>query len=358
MSVGNNTPSFNEKLLETRFDNKEVNGKVNYNDIRLFAGRSNKGLADKIADRLGIKVSNCKFDSFSNTEIRVIPGESVRKRKVYIVQTGAYTNNCSINDYIIETLLLMDAVHRSDAKEINLLMPCYPYARQDKKDKSRAPISAKTIADILKVCHLDRIVCVDLHAAGIQGFFDCACDNLYSIGPICEYLTENLFKNSENYQEEFVAISPDEGALKRTKKYAEKLGLKYLGMSKHRNYDKKNEIESTELMGNPNLIKDRTVIIFDDMIDTGGTMVASVNYLVENGAKDAIVVVSHGILSGPAIDRINSCDHLRYILVSDSLPQEENLKKTDKLKVFTLADMYAEVIRRLESRESISDLFG
>jgi ribose-phosphate pyrophosphokinase len=327
------------------------------NDIRIFSGNSNRPLADKIAQKLGLKVCECTIDEFSNTEIRIIPNESVRKKNVYIVQTGSYDSVHSINDYLMETLLLMDAVHRSGATEINLLVPCYPYSRQDKKDKARAPISAALVANLFMTCHVTRIVCVDLHAASIQGLFSGPCDNLYCVKPIIEYLEKDLFIKSPNYQDEFVAISPDAGAVKRVSVYAGKMKLKYMVMSKERNYDEKNIVENTILLGDPILIKNKTVLIFDDMIDTAGTIIKSVDYLVENGAKDAVVVVAHGILSGPAIDRINKCKAIKYVLVSDSLPQEENLKKTTKLRVFTLSDMYAEVITRLENKDSISEMF-
>ena len=337
---------------------EEQSGKLRKN-MRLFAGNSNRPLAEKIAEHLGIQVCECTVESFMNSEIRVIPRVSVRGKHVYILQTGAFSETQSVNDYIMETYLLMDALQRSGAKTITLLIPCFPYARQDKKDKSRAPISAKAIASIFQVYgqKLERTICVDLHAAAIQGYFDKACDNLYCIKPIMRYLKEDLFDKSENYQEEFVAISPDEGAMKRTKEYASHMNLKFSAMSKQRNYDKINTVDETVFLGSFELIKGKTVLIFDDMIDTGGTMIKSVDYLVENGAKDAVVVVSHGILSGPAVDRINNCEHIRYVLVSDSLQQDQNTSRSGKIRVFTVSDMYAEVIRRLVFGESISEMF-
>jgi ribose-phosphate pyrophosphokinase len=314
-------------------------------------------LAQKIATKLGTVVSECKIDLFANTEICVVPGVSVRKKHVYIVQTGAFTNEQSINDFLMETFLLADAVYRSGASEINLLLPCYPYARQERKDRARVPISAALVAKLFASCHIDRIVSVDLHTGCIQGFFDGSFDNLYCIKPIMEYLQQDLFDKSSNGKDDFVAISPDEGAIKRTTVYAGKMNLKYLGMSKTRSYIEKNTVTKTMLLGDPSVIKDKTVLIFDDMVDTAGTVIKSIEYLVENGAKDAVVIVTHGILSGPAIDRINACAAIKYVLVSDSLPQEKNQSRTDKLRVFSVSDMYSEVVQRLENKESISEMF-
>ena len=212
---------------------------------------------------------------------------------------------------------------------------------------------------MLQSTGLSRIVCIDLHAASIQGFFEGPCDNLYCIQPICDFLKGNVFhsENSEDYNSNFVAISPDEGAMKRVRIYATELNMKFMVMSKTRDYNQENVVEETVLLGNPKWLLGKTAIIFDDMIDTGGTVVTSVKYLVEKGAKDVIVVASHGILSGPAIDRINNCESIKSVIVSDSLRQTENLERCPKLRVFTVSKMYAEVVRRLKNGKSISEMF-
>lgn len=333
-----------------------------FQTVRIISGTSNRELAEKIAAELNIPLTKCDITTFSNSETRIQLRESVRGQHVYIVQTGGFNEKKSINDYLMETMLIMDSVRGAGAKDITLLCPCYPYARQDKKDSPRAPISSRVVANMLEGAGMNRLVCVDLHAASIQGLFYGPCDNLYCINPIQDYLNQNVFIDEngdldQNYTKRFVAISPDEGAVKRVRIYSNRMSLKFMVMSKDRDYKQENVVEETVLLGNPKWLKDRTAIIFDDMIDTGGTMIKSVDYLVEKGAKDAIVVVSHGILSGPALDRINSCESIRMVLVSDSLPQTENMKKCPKIRLFTVSGMYADVVRRLATGKSISELF-
>ena len=316
-------------------------------------------LSNLISKELSLPLTKCNITRFANSEIRIQPKESVRGKHIYIVQTGGFDDisHRSANDYLMETLLIMDAVKRAGAKSITLLCPCYPYARQDKKDSPRAPISARLVANLLQANGLTRIVCIDLHAASIQGLFDGPCDNLYCIQPICDYLRENVFGELKDYNKQFVAISPDDGAMKRVCIFASKLNMKFMVMSKTRDYNRENVVEETVLLGNPKWLEGKTAIIFDDMIDTGGTVIASVNYLIKKGAKDVIVVASHGILSGPAIDRINDCDAIKCVIVSDSLRQTENLERCKKLKVFTVSKMFADVIGRLQSGASISEMF-
>lgn len=332
-------------------------------DIRLISGSSHTKLAAMIADELDIPLTKCKITKFANTETRIQLEESVRGKHVYFLQSGGFDSdkNLSVNDYIMEMVLILDAVAGS-AKSITLFIPCFPYARQDKKDAPRAAISARTISQILSANgNLKRVVCVDLHAGSIQGLFpaNIACDNLYCIRPICDYLYENVFKSRDHneYGCKFVAISPDAGALKRVSEYASKLNLKHMQMSKQRDYSKNNVVDEIVLLGNPKWLTGNTAIIFDDMIDTGGTIIKAVECLVEKGAKDAIIVVSHGILSGAAIDRINQCQSITSVIVSDSLPQEKNMEKCSKLKTFTVSKMYAEVVNRIIHSQSISDMF-
>ena len=332
-------------------------------DIRLISGSSHNGLAQLIANELEIPLTKCKITRFANSETRIQLEESVRGKHVYFIQTGGFDSEThqSVNDYIIETALVLDAVAGS-AKTVTLFIPCFPYARQDKKDSSRAAISARTVAQIFTMNgNLKKVVCIDLHAASIQGLFppNVACDNLYCIKPICEYLYDNIFESRDLnvYGNKFVAISPDEGALKRVRIYASQLNLKHMQMSKQRDYSKNNVVDETVLLGNPKWLLGNTAIIFDDMIDTGGTMIKAVECLVEKGAKDAIIVVSHGVLSGAAIEKINQCELIKSVIVSDSLPQDKNIARCPKLRVFTVSKMYAEVVNRIVNGQSISDMF-
>lgn len=334
-----------------------------YSNLRIISGSSHQKLSQDIASELGIPLTKCKITKFANTETRIQLGESVRGKHVYIVQTGGFDieNQLSVNDFIMELALILDAVAGS-AKSITLFIPFFFYARQDKKDSSRAAISARTVAQILTLNgNLKRVVCVDLHAASIQGLFppNIACDNLYCIKPICEYLYDNIFKSRDpnEYGNKYVAISPDAGALKRVSIYASQLNLKHMQMSKQRDYSKNNVVDETVLLGNPKWLFGNTAIIFDDMIDTGGTMIKAVECLVEKGAKDAIIVVSHGVLSGAAIEKINQCELIKSVIVSDSLPQDKNISRCPKLCTFTVSKMYAEVVKRIVEGQSISDMF-
>ena len=357
----NDIDNFGENKRESKKRWSKDRSIYNYNNIRLISGSSNPALSQMIADELKITLTKCDLTTFANTETRIQLRESVRGKHVYIVQTGGFdiTNHKSVNDYIFESMLIMDSVRGAGAKSITILCPCYPYARQDKKDAPRAPISARVVATSLQSLGLTRIICIDLHAASIQGLFNCPCDNLYCINPIKDYLYKNVFmsEKAEDYSTKFVAISPDEGAIKRTSIYAGKLNLKFMVMSKTRDYNRENVVEKTVLLGNPEWLIGRTAVIFDDMIDTGGTVIKSVEYLIERGAKDAVLVVSHGILSGAAIERINNCSAIKAVVVSDSLCQINNLQNCPKLQVFTVSKMYADVVKRLVTGESISEMF-
>ena len=299
------------------------------NKVRIFAGNSNPRLAKDICKNLGIPLSDCELTYFANTEVRLRLNESVRDKNIFLIQTGSSENGRSVNDHIIETLALMDTCRRSGCKSITLIIPNFPYARQDKKDSPRGAITSRLIANLLEAAGLTRIVCVELHAACIQGFFNVCCDNLYTTDLIKEYFDTNIFGN--DYKEKFVVISPDEGAMKKTRIFANKVGLPFLTMSKERDYEVANTVSKTILLGNPKLLKDKTAIIIDDMLDTGGTILKAVDVLKQYGAKDVIVAVTHGLLSGPALDRINGCDDLKSVIVSDSISQDTKQSKCLKL---------------------------
>lgn len=216
-------------------------------------------------------------------------------------------------------------------------MPCYAYARQDKKDKPRAAISAKMVAKQFELFKkFERITCVELHNSCIQGYFDVCCDNLYTSGIMVDVLKDNFDVN------DLIIISPDEGGAKRAGIVADKLKRPLLTMRKKRDYSTENKIEETKVMGDPDeiqLLKGRTAVIVDDMLDTGGTVVETVKVLRREGAQEVAVIVTHGILSGPAIDRINSEPFLTNVFVSNSLPQEKNTIRCSKLKVYTLGKL-------------------
>jgi len=331
------------------------------NNVKIISGTSHPILAQQISYKLGLPLCDCIIEKFSNTEIRIEILESIRNKDIFIIQTGSYNTeeNNSINDYLMETLITIDACKRSMAKTINLVMPCYPYARQDKKGGPREPITARLVANILEGAGIDRIIVMDLHAPQIQGFFNIPVDNLYSMPLVIKYFKENIFKNKtlQQIQNEYVLAAPDAGAIKRTLKFGKSMTLNTIFIHKDRSYKISNTINTMIIVGNPKKIKNKTVIILDDMCDTGGTLAKCCSLLIENGAKDVICVVTHGILSGPAAERINSCKQMSKMIVSNTLPQIKNQKLITKLEVFDISNLMKEVIKRIITGNSISALF-
>jgi ribose-phosphate pyrophosphokinase len=327
----------------------------------VFSGNSHPALAQGICNHLEIQLGKCEVRYFGNTEARPLIDESVRNKDVYIIQTGSsdyseesfqkFKVNRNVNDHIQETLLLMDACKRSGCGNITLIVPCYPYARQDKKDKPRACISAKVVAKQFETFGLHRIVCVELHNSCIQGYFDGCCDNLYTSDSMVEELKRVYDVN------DLVIISPDEGGVKRASIVAAKLGRPILTIRKNRDYDTENKVVASTLLGDSDELKGKIAVIVDDMLDTGGTVVKTVSLLKEEGASGVSVIVTHGILSNPAIERINSEPSLLKVFVSNTLPQFHNTQKCPKLEVYNIDSMLAEVVRRLVKGKSISEMY-
>lgn len=358
-------------------------------NIRLVAGNSHPTLAKRVAHELGIPLTDGGVSYFSNSETRINPDAApegtFRGKSVFILQTGSsdfsdqsieeFGQHRGVNDHIIETLLLMDACRRGGCNDITLLIPCYPYARQDKKDTSRAPISAAVIAKLYESQGVDRIISFDLHNSCIQGLFTdpfrrCS-DNLYPTKVLREWLMNNVFHASkvgdESYTSRFVVIAPDAGAAQKVEKVAGYLGLDFLTMNKARDYNTKNKVKRIQLQCAPemlegrspqDLLAGRTAVIVDDMADTCGTVIAAIDKLMEYGADGCIVAVTHGVLSGPALERIRACDGLKMVLVSDTLPQERNEEKCDKIRVYSVAKYLAELIRRTVMQKSFSTLIA
>jgi len=328
-------------------------------NIVLLSGNSNKTLSEKISIYLDIHLCKCKISKFSNTEIKISICENIRNKDVFIIQTGTNDINNSINDYIMETLLLIDACKRSMANTINLIMPCYPYARQDKKDSSREPISAKLFANMLTVAGITRLVVLDLHASQIQGFFDIPVDNIYSLNLVIQYVNKFLFNNMSitEKQEKYIVVSPDAGATKRTLRFAQNMQLNTIIMHKQRNYEKENTIENTILIGDTTNLKDKTAIICDDMCDSGGTLIKVIENLQKNGIQNVIVIITHGIFSGKCIERLNNCKIINKIIVSDTICQKKNKEILNKLEVFSISELMGNVISNIINGNSLSLLF-
>lgn len=313
------------------------------NKIRVFCGNSNPALAESICSNLGVSLGQAKVKTFSDGEIMVEIGENVRGRDIYVVQS-----TCSpTNNHLMELLIMMDALKRASAATITAVIPYYGYARQDRKAAPRTPITSKLVADLVTTAGADRVVTIDLHAGQIQGFFNIPVDNLYA-APV---LLEHLRKRFQNEYDNIVMVSPDAGGTERARAFAKRLGCTLAVIDKRRTGP--NVAEVMHLIGD---VKGKEAIILDDMIDTAGTLTQAANALKAHGAKSVYACATHGVLSGPAIDRINaSC--IEKVVITDTVPLGEKAGKTDKVTVLSVAELLAEAIRRIHEDESVSSLF-
>ncbi|MBI5656401.1 MAG: ribose-phosphate diphosphokinase [Geobacter sp.] len=310
--------------------------------IRVFCGNSNPALAEQICASLRVPLGTAKVKTFSDGEIMVEIGENVRGRDVYIIQsTCAPTNN-----NLMEMLIMMDALKRASAATITAVIPYYGYARQDRKVAPRTPISSKLVADLITTAGADRVVTVDLHAGQIQGFFNIPVDNLYAAPVLLAHLKSRFADSSE-----MVMVSPDAGGTERARAFAKRLGCTLAVIDKRRTGP--NVAEVMHLIGE---VKGKTAIILDDMIDTAGTLTQAAKALKEHGAKTIYACATHGVLSGPAIERINTSE-IETVIITDTVPLGDKAEQTSKIKVLTVAELLAEAIRRIHEDESVSSLF-
>ncbi len=315
---------------------------VHGKNIKIFSGNSNPELAKEIADKLAIPMGKANASVFSDGEISVNIHETVRGSDVFIIQS----TSSPVNDNLMELLIMIDAMKRASAGRITAVMPYFGYARQDRKSKPRDPISAKLVADLITAAGADRVLTMDLHAAQIQGFFDVPLDHLIGAPIMCKYYLDKFGKG----RDDVVVVSPDLGSVTRTRFYAQKLDLPIAIVDKRR--PKANVSEVMNIIGD---IKDKTVIMVDDMIDTAGTIVNGAKALKERGAKEVYACCTHAVLSGPAIERIeNSCIKELLTLNTIKLPKE---KQIDKIKTLSVATVFAEAIKRIYADMSVSVLF-
>ena len=309
-------------------------------DIKVFAANSNKPLAEKIARQLGLPLSKCEVGTFSDGEITVSIGETVRGSDVFIIPS-----TCTpVNNNLMELLIMIDAMKRASAGRITAVIPYFGYARQDRKSKSRDPISAKLVADLISAAGADRVLTMDLHAAQIQGFFNIPLDHMEGMPILSQYIER---KNLED----LVIVSPDLGSVNRARKIANRLDVPIAIIDKRR--PKPNVSEIMNIIGD---IKDKNLLIIDDIIDTAGTLCNAANALKERGAKSVRACATHGILSGPAIDRIEA-SALEELILLDTIPLADE-KKLDKIKVETVAPLFAQAIQRIYADQSVSTLFN
>ena len=326
---------------------------INREKTVLLTGTSNPELAKSISAYLSLPLCNAVVDTFSNTETRVVIKESVRKKHVYIIQTGAATREYdyirTVNDHLMDTLILVDAVRRGSAKSINVILACYPYARQDKKDRARAPISSSLVAGMLQTAGVDRVLSVELHADQIQGMFKVPVDNIYA-----EQLLIDGLKNTQVDLNDIVIVSPDAGGTKRAVRFGKTLGVEVALMHKQRNYSEKNQVDRTVLLGE---VKNKTAVIVDDMGDTCGTLCSAAKTCVDQGAKDVIAVLTHGIFSGPALARLESSNEITLVLTTNTILQKKNQTCCPKIVVCDIGPIVGEAILRLANGGSISEMF-
>ncbi|KAF2257969.1 ribose-phosphate pyrophosphokinase-like protein 1 [Lojkania enalia] len=312
------------------------------NSIKLLTGNSHPQLAKLVADRLGIELTKILVLQYSNQETSVTIGESVRDEDVFILQS---TPPGDINDALMELLIMINACKTASARRITAVIPNFPYARQDKKDKSRAPITAKLMANMLQTAGCNHVITMDLHASQIQGFFNVPVDNLYAEPSTLRWIRENL-----NIKD-CVIVSPDAGGAKRATSIADGLDLGFALIHKER--ARPNEVSKMVLVGD---VSGRTAIIVDDMADTCGTLVKAADVVIQHGAKDAIAIVTHGILSGNAIEALNG-SKLKKIVVTNTVPHEWKKELCDRIETIDISPTLAEACRRTHNGESVSFLF-
>lgn len=310
--------------------------------LKIFSGNSNKAFAEKVAKAAGVDLGFCTLSRFADGEIQVEIQESVRGDSVFVIQS------CSppVNENYMELFLVLDALKRASAKGITAVIPYYGYARQDRKVAPRAPISSKCMADLLTAAGATRVVCVDLHAAQIQGFFNVPVDHLFAIPTLAR-----AWREKYGFGDTFVAVSPDAGGVERTRAFAKRIECPIAIIDKRRTGP--NEAKALHLIGD---VRNKTAIIVDDMIDTAGTLTQAVDSLMRNGAKSVIAVATHALFSGPAISRLTECG-INKVLVTDSIPLKENAHNTGLIEVVSVAPLVAEAIRRIYGNASVSSLF-
>jgi ribose-phosphate pyrophosphokinase len=312
-------------------------------NLMVFSGRANQALAEEVVDGLGIALVPTSAYDFANGEIYVRFEESVRGCDAFVIQSHSEP----INQWIMEQMLMVDALKRASAKRITVVLPFYGYARQDKKHRGREPISARLLADMFKTAGADRLICVDLHTAQIQGFFDGPVDHLMAMPTLSEHVVERYAG------EELTVVSPDAGRIKVAEQWSQRLGGAPLAfIHKTRAIDRPNEAVANRVVG---LVAGRTCVLVDDMIDTGSTIVKAVDALMADGAARVVIAATHAVLSGPAVDRLKNCQ-AEEIVITNTLPVPTD-RRFDKLTVLSIAPLISRAIREVFEDGSITSLF-
>lgn len=309
-------------------------------EMRIFAGNANLPLAEDICKYIGLPLSKAEVRRFSDGEIFVELGENVRGRDIYLLQPTCPP----VNDHLMELVIMVDAMRRASARRITAVLPYYGYARQDRKVAPRVPITAKVVAEMLMVVGVRRVLTMDLHAGQIQGFFNIPVDNLYAAPVLLEYI-------GKTFQNHVVMVSPDAGGVERTRAFAKRLNADLAIVDKRR--ARANECEAMNVIGD---VEGKIAVLLDDMVDTAGTLCSAAKVLIESGATEVHACCSHGVLSGPAIERLKA-SQIKSLVITNSIPLSPEARECGKIKVLSVSALLGEAIKRIHSEDSVSSLF-
>ncbi|MEJ2032094.1 MAG: ribose-phosphate pyrophosphokinase [Deltaproteobacteria bacterium] len=310
------------------------------NEMKIFTGNANPEMAKDICRYLNMSLSNAEVRRFCDGEIFIEIRENVRGRDIFVVQPTCPP----VNDHLMELVIMVDALRRASARRITAVIPYYGYARQDRKVAPRVPITAKVVAEMLMVVGVRRVLTMDLHAGQIQGFFNIPVDNLFAAPVLLKYIAAQ-FKN------DLVMVSPDAGGVERTRAFAKRLNSGLAIIDKRR--ERANESEAMNVIGD---VRGKTAILLDDRVDTAGTLCAAGNILMKAGAKEVHACCSHGVLSGPAISRIEE-SQIKNLVITNTIPLGETARQCKKIKVLSVSELLGEAIQRIHSEDSVSSLF-
>ena len=310
------------------------------NHLLVFSGNSNKKLTSDICKFLKVKLGDISIDRFSDGEISVKINENVRGHDIFVVQPTSFPSN----DSLMELLIILDALKRASAQRITAVLPYFGYARQDRKDQPRVPITAKLVANLLTIAGASRVLTIDLHAGQVQGFFDIPLDHLFAFTILTDYIKKLGFDKN------LVIVSPDVGGIKTARAFAKRLKCNLAIVDKRRVNDKKAEV--MHILGD---VKGKHAVLVDDMVATAGSLIEAVEAIKEEGALDVYATITHPVLCGPAIERIKKSP-IKELVVTDTIPIDKE-KMLDKIKVLSVASLLGEAIRRIHEEESISVLF-
>ena len=318
---------------------------VGFGELKVFSGSAHRDLAGEIASVLGVSLGQARLKRFPDTEVSFQIDENIRGTDIFVVQPTCANGTASVDQHIMEMLIMIDAFKRSSAARITAVVPYFGYARQDRKDKPRVPISAKLVANILSAAGTNRVLTMDLHKAQIQGFFDIPVDHLFAAPVIVDYLARMDYPN-------LTMVAPDAGGAERARAYAKRLNAELAVIDKRRS----GEEGRPEVMNVIGDVSGRTCIIQDDIIDTAGTITKAAEALKKNGADRIFACAVHGVLSGPAIDRIEKSP-IDRLIVTNTIPLTENKARCDKIKVLSVARLLGQAIKSIHEETSVSSLF-